>query len=339
MNAFEKEVKRKLYWNDLHKMIYCQNNLREQIALNVRKSFDKEEQKIPYFKRMSKNYISNQVIYFITETMSYSKLILYTGLYESCQKEDFSYFHHAIFQSVRFQAISYNQLDSGYDHCINFEFAVYAFAGHDKDFAKTLLPYKLGISENGNTVLKAATNMLMGIFYSDETLLNVGRIAALKKCTTKSVFKLDRAILEYLIALDSKDVPKLNECLLAICELTQSNCWLNSSISLDKEFCLFAHGLYNIAYYYLEPELFEKIQKPNFKSFWIELIDYQKSIKYQCGKPYIVFTGEFDILNKAIYCTPYVKLIKEIGVRYSNTNAEAYKRDFFLSLDIPIYDE
>lgn len=237
----------------------------------------------------------------------------YLGCYLSCKQNDMSYMYKGLFQGNRLKVAHDAGLGNGADHGSFFAEAVIAFACNDYKLVEKILPINIGFSKNSRW--KVMTNLLMAIFYRNDQMKQRAAIEA-EKYLQKKHPGYEVLICEYLLAVLCKDFKNAGKYLQEICEnyvkypaILEASIIDTTKIELSKAICLFGHGLFGIAAYYMPEEIIAKLPLPNTNTFIQEYEYYRRKCKNTSHDCLIQFEGENDFLNKIIFLLPDVSLM------------------------------
>lgn len=256
----------------------------------------------------------------------------YIGCYQSCRTGNMEYMYNGIFQENRLRLASEASWHMSMDHGGNFIVAILAAAGNDYALIKKMFPQSLGYAEN--CYYRPMANMLMAILYGDEKLAKRTETDAAKWMAHKQT-RFERCIVEYLSALWRKETDRLCSLVEEIIRLERKNTELQYTIpkggnfTLEKTISMFAHGLFSLAEYYLEPSEFARVGMPDERGFLKEYEQYRR-LKAP-GRPLITFQGDISFLNEVILILPEVSLKEEAGRRYQNS--EAFRHSLYAELE------
>lgn len=155
---------------------------------------------------------------------------------------------------------SFEALTNGETHYWAFLDMLAALATSNLKIFELLLPRKMEKVTNIFSLYKPATNMLIGLWYHDEDVLK-DTIPKAKKFVNGKRPQWERAIVAYLLALYEKNPKEAQEQLQRLCKTA-----MRSDIA-DKILFVPAHGLYQLASYVWNQELFHQLAMPDHKSF------------------------------------------------------------------------
>jgi tetratricopeptide (TPR) repeat protein len=221
------------------------------------------------------------------------------GFVEAYQKGEMKSLHEALFTYNRLnfpyiRGISSSEDDGNeYLICRNI---IEAFAACDIETVKKYCPLTGPILTKGYKMWFIGYNLILGLLYKNEERIEKGIKQAEKALTTK-LPKFDIAVITYLLALAKKDAEQANEQFTAMTAIYKKLGLFNFLYQFVKVYALLPHGLYNMAYYFLSSEDFNKIIPLENTAFWVEFMEYQKSIGFIHGEPYIEFNGNLTSLN------------------------------------------
>lgn len=129
---------------------------------------------------------NNEVLAKLIKSMSHGLIRTnYDNWLEECLlQEDWQKLNNLIFQQMRYHLLPGSS--GGYDHCRNTLHILEAFACGDNHVMERILPHELGLTKNGYPFYIVISNLLMAMWYKDETLLQKAIPAAEKFIGTKN---------------------------------------------------------------------------------------------------------------------------------------------------------
>ena len=276
---------------------------RDEFTADREKTFD---------KFIAGKPVDKQIHSFLTHFCGYSARPLYIfGLREAFSSWDMQHLQNVIYQSSRAFSAGKRTLSSGWDHCINIWIAIKAFAANDLSLAKSIIPKELGLSKNGWAPMITGVNLLMSLFYKDDKMLEEAKKSAYKLLSGKQTL-FHKSIVEYLLALAENDILKASESLKQVCEGTRKVGDSAFISKLDKCFCVYAHGLYNFAYFVLSQEDFSRLKQPDDKGFINELAGWNIKNGFSKGELYFPMPGKLSLQNVILQTDqPETKLVEK----------------------------
>jgi len=254
-----------------------------------------EENKNPKFDSL------REIGFGLLPMLDYNKIhsVMDLGLVEAHEKNNMKPLHDALFTYNRINfPITWNRSSgkddgNGYVICRNI---VEAFAACDIESVKKYCPKDSPVLTKGYKMWFVGYNLILGLLYKDQNRISKGVQQAEKALTTK-LPKFDAAVIGYLLALAKQDAEQANEIFSTMMSVYKKSGLFEFHNQFLKVFALLPHGLYNMAYYFLPREGFEKIVPPKNTAFWNELTNYQKTVGFLRGEPYIDFSGNLVSLN------------------------------------------
>jgi hypothetical protein len=224
--------------------------------------------------------------------------VLSIGIYEGFHAKEMAILNNALFTYNRLKYYKHKINQSGYDHCIYFENSIESFAGNDIALVRNMFQPELGLSKNGHRFLVAGANLIMTMLWDNAELKEESQKGAAKFLTRKNG-RTDDLCVNYLLAIMNQDMAKASEYLAESCQLYKKNGFVhNFRNPFLKVFGVLIHGMYNMAYHFLPADKFAQLVQPDHTVFWKEFADYNKATGFTPGKPFIVFEGELNGLNK-----------------------------------------
>ncbi len=189
------------------------------------------------------------------------------------------------------------------DHSFYLGGCLNALACGDYSSIERALPYELDLSQNGSLFDMIGVNMLMTLWYKDETFSDQTLPTAQKFILSKKNH-WERAVISYMVSLYYGECFSAGTALQQVCELYK----LQNKDKYRKQLCIEAHGLYCLARYLLTPRQFQQIPLPVCKNFspdyalW-RLRHFQPELNL-----YFEYPSPMELINK-IYLTPIAKSI------------------------------
>lgn len=222
-------------------------------------------------------------------------------LNQCLEEQNWQALNNLVFQTTRHSFIP--GFPVGCDHSFYLTGCLNALACGDRSIIERALPYELDLSQNGNLFDMIGVNLLMTLWYKDETFSDQTLPTARKFILSKKNH-WERAVISYMVSLYYGEVSSAGIALQKICELYK----LQNKDKFRKQLCIEAHGLYFLARYVLTPEQFQKIPLPvcdNFSpdyALW-RLQHFQPELNL-----YFEYPSPMELINK-IYLSPIVKSI------------------------------
>lgn len=182
--------------------------------------------------------------------------------------------------------------NSGYDHCGNFLPVMEAIACGYYEAVEHCYPRTINLPSNGHTMYVVASNLLMGIWYQDDHIINKIQPKAEKYLNGKGN-QWDKSVVSYLYNLYKNDEDGANKDLSDIC-----NGFSRQDFSADKKIlCVLAHGLATLAYLKY-PDI--AINLPTAKNFSREFAVWRRENPTPELKLYIEYPPELDEVNRVL---------------------------------------
>lgn len=246
---------------------------------------------------------NNEVLAKLINSMSHGFIKTnYDHWMEECLlQEDWQKLNNLIFQQMRYHLLPGSS--GGYDHCRNILPILEAFACGNNHVMERILPYELGLTKNGYPFYIVLSNLLMAMWYKDETLLKNAIPAAEKFIGTKKP-QWERSGVAFLLSLHKKDVGAMGEHLQDFCAG-----YMRADFSKAiKQLCVPAHGLYSLAEKLLPTELFQQIKMPEHKNFSKGFAKWRNENPHPRLNLYFEYPASLEILNQ-IFMAPVAKSI------------------------------
>ena len=228
--------------------------------------------------------------------------LIFMSYYLACKNNDMGLFQRGLYQYSRRNAVKFGMLgNSGTDHCLNTYKAIYGLAAADAELFSKLLPERLGRSNNGNPFDCMMTNIAMGLWYRNRTLLTEGLETARKRQTLKNETKLCKILGRYMLALADKDAESASVALNEFCQNAAYDKEGTFHISVDGAPYMdlispFAHGLYNLAFYVLDKDTFSQIRRP-ISRFDTDYADWLIAENFPAPCSLMDFQNEMSVVN------------------------------------------
>lgn len=170
--------------------------------------------------------------------------------------------------------------------------------GNIKAF-ELLLPDKIENVTHIFPLYRPATNMLIGLWRKNKNVLDYAVSRANKFVGGKRP-QWERATTAYLLALYNKNPKEAGIQLEIVCK-TAMRADFNDT---EKMLLVFAHGLYQLAAYLWDTELFQQLPMPNHKSFFKEYAIWRNTNNVQ---PKLFVEYPEPVIN-AVLINPYSQL-------------------------------
>lgn len=224
------------------------------------------------------------------KTEFYLKFLHYIddfGFYKTFSDLDYCGLNNVLFQTSRRLLLEQSIIHSSNDHSRLCWDIPNAFACNDFDIIESFLPRDL----EANSPLAV---LMMLIYYKDENLKgNV--FEKVKNILACKIALWERYNLEYLVALNNRDLEAVNKCLVELCKAYQRIGYPKEK--RDKCFASEVHGLYRFARV-ADPEFFAKITRPKHPSFSENFELWQADNNYPKGELFYIYPDELDYMNK-----------------------------------------
>ena len=186
-------------------------------------------------------------------------------------------------------------LSSGYDHSYMIYRVIPFLSGGEYSEIFRAYPEDLPMAGNGHSMLVNGTGVLQCILYKgryDEAKA----VAKAEKYVASKQPKWDRAFVACLLAVYKSDAKMLSENLQLLCELNSRN----DIPGFLKEQCQTAYGMVVFAAHNMEPEVFNKVQMPEYKNFDPEYMEFalkgefSRDPLFRYDEPYAEFNHLFE---------------------------------------------
>lgn len=226
--------------------------------------------------------------------------ILSNGMYKAYKNNDISFLKNSLHTMNRLVYGYMLGSCGGYNHSGSFEEVIYAFADCDIDLVKKCLPKVHGLADN-NTMpfFRVSCNLIMGLIYKNPDWVKEAKIQCATFNERKSSTKNDVLAVKYLMALSEKDTSGASLLIQEIANNYKKINWLfNFKSDFLKFFGVYVHGLYNIANFVLDEDLFSQIVTPEHSIFWKEFDAYTKSVGFSKGNLMLNFDGELETVKR-----------------------------------------
>ena len=228
--------------------------------------------------------------------------LFYVGYYTACTNHDMRLAQCGLYQYIRRHAIVFGMLgNTGTDHCLQVYDAIYGLAAADTELFAKLLPESLGLASNGHLFSCMMTNIVMGLWYKNDTILTKGLESARKLQSQKTIPKLDKTLGRYMISLADNDAENASITLDEFCrDVNRDNEGTynkpNGKAPYMDFVCPFAHGLYNLAHYVLDEATFSQIRRPA-KRFDTEYSEWLIAENFPSPRRLVDYKDEMSVMN------------------------------------------
>ena len=241
-----------------------------------------------------------------------------TFYYQAFLKKDIELLNNAVYEVAHMLQISC-VTSPGCDHgYFGMRVTPELLAANMFERIKLVLPEENGLGKYAFDGTQIA-NMLMAILYknhefNEKALEGADRV--LSKKSTTLYMKSYISCMKYIL---TKDADSFNNELESFCNLHKKSKEFGMN-SFKKNFCIEAHGLYNLALWAYDGEFANKIRIPEVNNFCQELAYYQKQNKEKKIEIY-QYPDDLDICNKIMRCEPpKMHLIKISNKQYIDTD-------------------
>lgn len=226
--------------------------------------------------------------------------ILTNGMYLTYKNNDVGILKNALHTLNRLTYGEMLSTSGGYNHSGSFVEVIYAFADGDVELVKRYLPVIHGLADNKTYLFfRPGCNLIMGMIYENSKWIEEAQNQALKFCERKSSAKNDILVVEYLLALNRKEIDKASSLLQEITDNYRKMNWLfNFKNGFLKFFGVYIHGLYYFARFVLPDELFRQMNVPEHSVFWQDFDLYTKKMNFSTGKSIFKWEGNCTGLNR-----------------------------------------
>lgn len=253
-----------------------------------------------------------------------SAMIPYTGLYIACESGDYFPLQQAFYQFARMRVLSSYVLDGGEDHSTLFPSVIWGLAAADRNLLETLFPQEAGISTTEHPLNVICTNLLMGLWYRNNTQLKAGKEKVAEWLESKHAMT-NSGTVRYLLSLAEKDTTQAAEALQEICKGIphEKDLYVRSSDKQFDEYMVpFLHGLYNLAVFVAGWEFYTRLPMPK-QYIWMPYTEYLAEQEYPAPatKPYFTFSGEAQMINLMLDKIPTAKIVSDAKNQFIDTKA------------------
>lgn len=300
---------------------------------------DKEQQCMDAFFKMKKGFELYQMencfnVFFANVFQDF----LFLGIKIACERGDMSFMLNGIFQGNRIRMLKSNWLSRGIDHSEELVGVILAFAANDLALVEKMTPISLGLSVNG--YYKSHYNMIYAMFRKDTELEKIAE-KQLRHFLSKKQSKFDTIFSQYLLELYYGNITGISNCLQELCNnITRTN-WVQEEILLSTSYyklgrsvALFVHGLYHLAYFYLEEKDFLQIKMSEHKTFINAYEVFNRKNGFLPGDNLI----SFAYISRFMDCFTNLDIIPELliiddpvdGDKY--VDVSSFRRDYFNNL-------
>lgn len=176
----------------------------------------------------------------------------------------------------------------------HFKYVLEAFSGNDLASVEQLYPKnKQAFLGKQKAFPQAVSNLLLGILQHNKTIIEKGKEDA-KRCLNTKNGNFEIALIQYLLALASKNIKQVSVHLNDLIKYYRRARWIHDFQNpLSKIIPLYIYGLYNLARYFLNASDFLQIEIPkNNDLIWDDFCKIAT-----IGKPSPIFTGRLTPLN------------------------------------------
>ncbi|WP_060209940.1 hypothetical protein [Sporosarcina koreensis] len=268
----------------------------------------------------------NEVLATIVKSMSFGLIKTnYDSWLDECfLHQDWQKWNDLIFQQMRHNLLPGSS--GGYDHCRNFLHILEAFACGDYETMERILSSELGLTKNGYPFYVVMSNLLIAMWYQDETLLPKAIEAAEKFVGTKKP-QWECSGVAFLLSLHKEDAEEMGEHLQNFC-----SGYMRADFSKAiKQLCVPAHGLYCLAKIILPSEVFQQIKMPEHKNFSQGFAKWRNDNSQPRLNVYFEYPEPLEILNQ-IYMAPVAKSIISQPYLHSDSSylSPQLKKKWFL---------
>lgn len=213
------------------------------------------------------------------------------SFYLSFQQQDCQLLNNALYQSSRRRLLSSAITGSGTDHSIFYDALLSAFACNDFTVFRHFFPQQLPFTQYP-FYNSPAMNLLKVMYYREVEQESVVLEKANKFLSKKSAI-LDKAVIQYLVALLGRDADKASQALEQACVG-----WQKSRLTdrLGKCFADQIHGLYYFARF-IDSDFFATLTPPNHSCFCKEFDEWQAANHYPKGELFYQYPEEMAGIN------------------------------------------
>lgn len=253
-------------------------------------------------------YLKNEA--FSEKTVSlYIKLLAYAlddfGFYYTFQQQDCEMLNNVLYQISKLRLLTSGITAGGVDHGTFYNSILNAFACNNFTIFERFFPKHLPFVKSP-FYLAPAMNLLKIMYYKEDEQKPVV-LAQARKFLTKKNPILDKAVVNYLIALIQHDAMQASDALEQACVGWQRSQQLRS---YDKCFASELHGLYHFARYF-DKDFFGDITLPKTPNFSAEFEAWQQALDYPEGKMFYQYPKKMDLMNQILTVqVPEVSLIE-----------------------------
>ncbi|EGU46439.1 hypothetical protein VII00023_03288 [Vibrio ichthyoenteri ATCC 700023] len=227
------------------------------------------------------------------------------SFYLAFQQRDCQLLNNALYQSSRRQLLSSAITGSGTDHSIFYHALVTAFACNDFAVFSSFFPKQLPFTKYP-FYNSPAMNLIKVIYYREVEQESPVLDKAQKFLNKKSPV-LDKAVIQYLIALLQRDADMASQALELACVGWQKSRLIDR---LGKCFADQVHGLYYFARF-IVPDFFARLTRPNHRCFCAEFDDWQIANHYPKGELFYHYPAPMAGINNIFAAQiPDVSLIE-----------------------------
>lgn len=238
----------------------------------------------------------------------YNAHVIYSvGIIQALADGDFRHLYRALLLYVRYYYASdiYPELmrnrgfayGTGIDHSAYQHAVMVCFAIMRPDYAKRFYPKDLGLIKRSHATLKRLGSLIIALLHDDGQWKAQALKDARKYLEGKRQIS-ERAVISYMINLYEGNAAGMSDDLQTLMDNYRKAGWL-----IEGEGCRISlYGYYLMAKWYLPPEVFKQVRRPNGPGWWDAYIDLclQNPLPSELDEPYIIFPKPLAFLNKAI---------------------------------------
>lgn len=249
---------------------------------------------------------------------------IFLGIKLACVSGDMSLMLNGLFQGNRIGMIQSNWLHTPQDQSAGLINIILAFAANDLKLIDKSMPVSLEISDNG--FYKSQYNMIYALYWKNQ---EIGKVAEkqLLDFLSKKQSKFDISFTLYLLALYHENPIDISSYLFELCNTVTKSNWVQEEIFLDtihnrlgRSVALFVHGLYHLAYYSLNENVFWEIQIPEHKTF---IKEYEK-FNIENGFPVGKYLIHFNKLSRYMEHFIDIDIIPEVTTIIDPSDGKKY---------------
>ena len=265
--------------------------------------------------------------------------IAYAGLHAACEHDDMEILQRSLGQSARISALFAELFESEEDHCRMFDSAIGALAAADQNLLEKTLPYALGLSKTGAPKGVACTNLLIGLWHSDDEALSTG-VAQAEAWLQGKQKHSEAGEVRYLLALAHNNAADASAALSELCRgLSLEREPYSSPAAKALKHCMSqqVHGLYNLAVFVKGKDFADRLSL--FEGYLFQpYIEYLKAHSFSCAEgQHFIFKGESQLINAMVDAIP-ITTIKQISAKAQEIDTVAFADDLLASVQAKIGD-